>query len=531
MSVSDDIPSARAAEGSGEADGTRESASGTEQQTVLGGGSTLVAVFGDRFEVGHPKTVTDRSSYRLLPLAEALANEKRGAMLAQYVTPVARRLGPKSVGAFPIQTPIIALRVLDEGGIKKDRTVVRARPEWLTEQRGKLEALRAERGPCVWAVPGGYALLWMLREPFTIDDAEDVARRERLYFDLRKQLSQRYGITADADSASFSTLIELPMPGALCAKGDIRSFVDRIERLTIVTPTPGAKKLAADDDAPRAKADDLLRQIARDSYERGVALCERDAAMLLADCSGDMPDRVRWTQYEGGKFDTLNGAARSEPFAMFASELQAYSQTVAKKGAGRVFIGAVCRNGRCRDADVEAVTLLTLDCDGAGEWTRLRGVLDEARLAYIAQRSSSHTPEQPRWHVTIPLARPHSSEKPAWRAIWRFNVGFFAGVAGLHVDMAGGSFGFDHTTDRLGQPIFPAAKCSKEQNVPETIYVTGRALDLDEFLVKGGSIRHGTNRERRTIRVPRQASTHRTVCSLWHSPRPACSVSASSARA
>ncbi len=228
-----------------------------------------------------------------------------------------------------------------------------------------------------------------------------------------------------------------------------------------------------------------LDEIAITTHARAAQLNATQAATLLADCAAELPAHVSWTEYTGGKTSTIDGAARCETFSAFGAELVAYASRVVEKGTGRWFMGAVSTNGRCRDADIEAITLLTLDCDGAGEWDRVRGVLDEARIAYVIQRSSSHTPASPKWHLTIPLARPWSGSKPTWRAIWRFVIGTLGGIAGLPCEPP--MFGFDHATDRLGQPIFPAAKRAKEQAPPETIVVAqGAALDLDALLARGG---------------------------------------------
>ena len=166
------------------------------------------------------------------------------------------------------------------------------------------------------------------------------------------------------------------------------------------------------------------------------------------------------------------------------------------RGQGRYFIGAKSKNGGCRDIEIDCITIITLDCDNRGEWHALRAVLDQAGIGYVVQRSSSHAPPDiVKWHITIALTRPWAGEKPTWRVIWRVVVGFFAAIGKLTVDfdfmdpVAGTwrpNYGFDHATDRLGQPIFCAAKRNKEQSPPETIFVAGKALDLDKLLVEGG---------------------------------------------
>ena len=129
-----------------------------------------------------------------------------------------------------------------------------------------------------------------------------------------------------------------------------------------------------------------LDEIAITTHARAAQLNATQAATLLADCAAELPAHVSWTEYTGGKTSTIDGAARCETFSAFGAELVAYASRVVEKGTGRWFMGAVSTNGRCRDADIEAITLLTLDCDGAGEWDRVRGVLDDA------------TPGAPFWH-------------------------------------------------------------------------------------------------------------------------------------
>ncbi len=168
---------------------------------------------------------------------------------------------------------------------------------------------------------------------------------------------------------------------------------------------------------------------------------------------------------------------------MLGGEMTDYAGRVVAKGNGRWIMGATSSNGRCRDADVTGITMFPLDCDGRGDWTPVRAALDEARIAYVAQHSSSHTPEILARHLTPPLSRPWTGPKSHWRCIWRWVVGFFAGVAQLRVDFEAESpsYGFDHTTDRLGQPIFLAAKRHRSQETPETIVADGLALDLEEL--------------------------------------------------
>ncbi len=152
------------------------------------------------------------------------------------------------------------------------------------------------------------------------------------------------------------------------------------------------------------------------------------------------------------------------------------------------FAPATTKNGRCRDEDIEAITQLSLDADNVGDWDVMRRVLEDAGLAHIIQRSSSHTPERPKWHVHIPLFVHWSGAKREWRRLYRHCVGWFSAAAELKFDLNGAqpSFGFDKATDRLGQPWFPATRRTPESAPAETICREGLAFDLEHFLAITG---------------------------------------------
>jgi hypothetical protein len=298
---------------------------------------------------------------------------------------------------------------------------------------------------------------------------------------------------------------ESPATGAVMTSNGSGSPVNQDDGSTDPTPempSPGAetaetsaKADSEDSGSDAAKPHGLLDVITRTVHARYAAAAPEDAVALLAACSAPMPPSICWTQYEGGTYDTVDGRPCVGGLEELAQALTEYAQLVVSKGKGRWFMGARSKNGGCRDADIDSITLITLDCDNRGEWGALRGVFDQAGIGYIAQRSSSHSPPTAiKWHLSIALARPWTGEKPTWRAIWRFLVGIFAAVGGLTVDfdfvddkgVRRPNYGFDHATDRLGQPIFAAAKRTKEQSPPETIYLPGKALDLDKLLADGG---------------------------------------------
>jgi hypothetical protein len=235
-------------------------------------------------------------------------------------------------------------------------------------------------------------------------------------------------------------------------------------------------------------ADELLREIGVVAYDRASALDAKRQTLTLFEAATPFDGVVRWTEYMGGVRHTTGGALREAALPELGAQMLRYAKRVEPKGGGWWFTGAVSKNGGCRDADIALVTMLILDADGAGEWDAARELLHEAGLAYIAQRSSSHTPSVPKWHLLIPLAQPWSGPKHEWRCIWRFLVAWMSAAAKLRSDVAADPpvYGFDPKTDRLGQPSFPAAKRTVADVPRETLVVTGNALDLDAFLDGAG---------------------------------------------
>lgn len=234
--------------------------------------------------------------------------------------------------------------------------------------------------------------------------------------------------------------------------------------------------------------DEILKAIGRKAHEGASALDAKGRGLLLFECAAPQRPVVGWTEYRGGVLDTRDGARRDAPWSALGGELAAYAKRVVKKGSGWWLMGALSTNGRCRDADIEGVTMLILDCDGGGDWDAVREMLVESRMAHIVQRSSSHTTERPKWHLLVPLAHTWTGTKIEWRCVWRFLVGWFSAAAELpcRLEEDPPTYGFDPKTDRLGQPSFPAAKRDSAQPPPETICVEGNALDLESFLVRAG---------------------------------------------
>jgi hypothetical protein len=229
---------------------------------------------------------------------------------------------------------------------------------------------------------------------------------------------------------------------------------------------------------------ELLRDIGLRAHASALTLSVTERVDVLASVSKEWDGRTCVTWWLNGKKDTFNGEVREFQWVELGEYLQDYAHQVVAKGTGRWFSAGVSTNGRCRDEDIAEVTQLALDADDVGDWHETRQLLDQAGVAYIVQRSSSHSPGKPKWHVHIPLSLVFCGNKPMWRRIYRHCVGWFSAAGGLVHDLSAKSpvLGFDKSTDRLGQPMFPAARRTEDAAVPETVCRTGRALDLARFL-------------------------------------------------
>jgi P4 family phage/plasmid primase-like protien len=250
---------------------------------------------------------------------------------------------------------------------------------------------------------------------------------------------------------------------------------------TIETQTATASHASAVLEVPLAE---VLKILGRKAHEHAARLTRVDRAQILRHSATPWDGRIGATVWTGGKFDTTGGSFLVDTWDDFGGMLTDNAQKVVPKGKGLWFSPAISSNGRCRDIDIEAITQLSFDCDGAGDWTALREVLEATGLAYIMQRSSSHTAALPKWHLHIPLIEPWKGTKLEWRLVYRHCVGWLSAAAELAHELNGAvvRYGFDHATDRLGQAWFPAARRSEADAPHETICVNGAALDFDAFL-------------------------------------------------
>lgn len=245
----------------------------------------------------------------------------------------------------------------------------------------------------------------------------------------------------------------------------------------------------------------LAAEAAADAEARG------DLGLIntLRTAADPWDDVTAVTVYTDGVWDTNDGTTYAIRWSDLGNEMARYACEIVLKGEGIWFTPAVSSNGRCRDADIAAITQLSFDADGAGDWNTGLMRLDSAGIAHIASRSSSHQPTRPKFHLHIPLARHWSGEKAEWRQMYRFCVSWFSVLFDLdrNLGQVPAIYGFDHATDRLGQPWFLSARRTETAPVPEVRVVHGDALDLELLLDLCGFVpkaRETTRPQRRSTR-------------------------------
>lgn len=242
------------------------------------------------------------------------------------------------------------------------------------------------------------------------------------------------------------------------------------------SPTSNVPSTERSDSVP------MLHAIGLRAYRRAAALSIAERGELLAGVVRPWDGTTGATIYMGGRKDTRDGRANAGSWQEFGELMRAYScNVVPEKGDGWWITPAFSTNGRCRDQDISSIFQVSFDCDGLGDWDVVRQVLKAAGLAHIVQRSSSHRPERPKWHLHIPLFSPWTGNKKQWRRLYRHCVGWFSGAGELRSDLEARPpvYGFDPKTDRLGQPWFLPARRSEQDAAPEIVVVDGGALELD----------------------------------------------------
>lgn len=230
-------------------------------------------------------------------------------------------------------------------------------------------------------------------------------------------------------------------------------------------------------------------------HGRAVALGE-----LPHDCVSPASAVVRLTVYRGGVRQARTSAPWAGGLEAFAAEVARHAERVLPdKSRAAYYLDARTRAHRRRDTDVTHVTGETLDCDGApgGDWGRLAGALEQVSLGAVLSRSSSHTPERPRWHALIPYAvdQPFDvAAKDEWtrRRAWLLGyLSALAGLPGVGKDYSAGpnspACGLDlRAKSGPGTPVYLPARRTADQLAPEALVVPGGALGLERFLAATG---------------------------------------------
>ena len=157
------------------------------------------------------------------------------------------------------------------------------------------------------------------------------------------------------------------------------------------------------------------------------------------------------------------------------------SQEVRPKGIG-LFVVCGDANGRRRDQDCRAITWLIVECDETGDWHQLLDTLDILGAAYVACRSPSHTVENPRWRLLLPLASPWvpsgdlGNDKARWKGqLYPAARLVLGAVAGLSQE------GFDPSTDSLLNRAYPPYRRPERKDDPprEVRIQDGVAFDIE----------------------------------------------------
>lgn len=166
------------------------------------------------------------------------------------------------------------------------------------------------------------------------------------------------------------------------------------------------------------------------------------------------------------------------------------------KATGPVIAFGVSKNGGSLDRDCASVTWILFDNDAAGDLTPLLDYFQAEGIAYIAQRRG------PKWHLHLPLARPIIPQEPveAWKkqhvAQMEWVTGLFSELADLAYDIhavndkgqAKPIYGFDTAIpcNRVFGICYPYARRVETDEVPDTFWGEGRALDVPTLLAASG---------------------------------------------
>lgn len=228
------------------------------------------------------------------------------------------------------------------------------------------------------------------------------------------------------------------------------------------------------------------RQWARDAGKAEVIDALKNAAT-------PWDERYRFTYWGAGITSTFTGSTTKAgignstdvPFTEYAEGLAKYAtEEINPKRDGLVVAHGLSRNGGSRDAECQLRTAFFADADEVGGSEEVLAALKETGLAFVMQDSGGSTPLRPRWHLEIPLAVPlvppedHTRwKKDVYRPQYVWLLGVFSELAGLSCNK-----GFDVSTTRLLQPVYPGCRRSTEASIPSTTWSNGLALNWDRLL-------------------------------------------------
>lgn len=247
--------------------------------------------------------------------------------------------------------------------------------------------------------------------------------------------------------------------------------------------------LVAELNSPAAEAEGcldtgpaVLSELATRAFEVAQSAKPDGQVELLSRAVSSGPRPFVFTMWPNGVFNTLGGIPMQMSTEQLACELLRYGKQVVKKGEGAWIAGART-NGGARDRDVVTIEMLSLDSDKAGDWDGGLRKLKEAGVGFVAQRSSSHRPWRPKFHLHVSFLYGWSGSKAEWRQVFRWFLGWFNGFFGFEFPAT-----FDVATDRLAQPFFLSTRREPADPVPEVQWYPGGALDGQLLLEETGFV-------------------------------------------
>lgn len=186
------------------------------------------------------------------------------------------------------------------------------------------------------------------------------------------------------------------------------------------------------------------------------SLCSWSGCVAYTYWFGDHKATYTGTPEKAGK-----GRERVEDLDRYAQRLNEWGQQVRAKGKGPIVAHGLSRYRGSSDAECKERGWLYCDADEVGDWDLLLSSLDDMGASYVAQRSSGHTNEVPKFHLELPLASPllpPRGEVSDWKErVYRPRLGWLLGVLSELGELGCyqknpsdySRLGFDAKTDRL----------------------------------------------------------------------------------